>query len=205
MTTARQKILSYIREQQIATVDELSRVFHVTPANIRHHLSILVGQGSLKVVGQKANPGKGRPAQIFSAAQQSDQNNLIQMTDTLLTTLLGASPPGEPNAVLQDIARHLVNKNIVDKHNPTRRMYSSIRALNRMSYQAHWEAHIDNPRIMFGHCPYLSLIGDHPEICKLDAFLLQEFLDSPVHQAARLAVDAKGLPECVFLVNQPSA
>jgi len=201
MTNARQKILNYILEQQSATAEELSKVFSVTPANIRHHLSILVGQGSLKIIGQKARIGKGRPAQIYSAAQQSDQNNLEQLTDTLLSTLLGGSQPNGSTLLLQDIARQMVSKYILDKHNPTMRLYSSIRALNRMSYQAHWEAHINNPRIMLGHCPYMSILDHHPEICQMDGYVLQELLETPVVQTEKLTVNAKGFPECIFLLN----
>lgn len=201
MTNARQKILNYILEQQSATAEELSKVFRVTPANIRHHLSILVGQGSLKIIGQKAPRGKGRPAQIYSASLQSDQNNLEQLTDTLLSTLLGATQPDGSSLLLQDIARQMVNKYVLDKHNPTRRLYSSIRVLNRMSYQAHWEAHVENPRIMFGHCPYLSILEHHPEICQMDGYVLQELLDMPVGQSEKLALNARGLPECIFLLN----
>jgi len=202
MTNARQKILNYIIEQQSATVEELSKVFRVTEANIRHHLSILVEQGSLKVIGQKTMDGKGRPAQIFSARQLSDQNNLEQLTDTLLSTLFTSLSPGEDIPILRNIARQMVNKCVVDKHNPTRQLYSSIRALNRMSYQAHWEAHIQNPRIMFGHCPYLTILEHHPEICQLDTFLLQELLDTPVEHSEKRIVNARGLPECAFLLWQ---
>ncbi len=201
MTNARQKILNYILEQQSATADELSKVFSVTPANIRHHLSILMGQGCLKIVGQKVRRGKGRPAQIYSAAQQSNQNNLEQLTDTLLSTLLGASQSYKSSVLLQDIARQMVDKYSLDTHNPTRRLYSSIRVLNRMSYQAHWEAHVENPRIMLGHCPYLSILEHHPEICQMDGYVLQELLDTPVRQTEKLTLNAKGLPVCIFLLN----
>jgi len=202
MTNARQKILTYIIEQQSANVEELSKVFRVTPANIRHHLSILVSQGSLKVIGLKAQEGKGRPTQIYSASLLRDQTNLEELTDILLTTLLESAPTTEKTNILRGVARQMSNKCIVDRHNPTRQLYSSIRALNRMSYQAHWEAHINNPRIMFGHCPYLCILDQHPEICQLDAFLLEELLDRPAKQVEKLNMDARGLPECRFLLNR---
>ncbi len=202
MTNARQKILNYIVEQQSATVDELSKVFRVTPANIRHHLSILVEQGSLKIVGEKALAGKGRPAQIFSVAQQSNKNNLDQLSDTLLTTLLDAAHGEDINEILRQIARRMVGNHAVDKHNPTQRLYSSIRALNHMNYQAHWEAHLENPRIMLGHCPYLPILEHHPEVCQLDAYVLRELLDTPVRQTQKLTTNEKGLGECVFLLSK---
>ncbi len=205
MTNARQKILNYILEQQSATVEELSKVFRVTPANIRHHLSILTGQGSLKIIGHKPKAGKGRPSQIYSASLLRDQNNLEQLADTLLTTVLSNTPAEGSNTKLHDIARQMASNCILDKYNPTRRLYSSIRALNRMSYQAHWEAHRDNPRIMLDHCPYLTLLEHHPEICQLDAFVLQELLDTPVRQVEKLGLNARGIPECVFLLNRHPA
>jgi len=202
MTNSRQKILKFIIDEQSATVEELSRVFKVTPANIRHHLSILVEQGSIRIIGQRPKAGKGRPTQIFSASQQSAQNNLEQLTDTLLYTLLSTAQPDGRSALIHEIARQMVSKTVIDKSNPTRQLYSSIRVLNRVNYQAHWEAHIENPRIMFGHCPYLVIMDQHPEICQLDGFILQELLNSPVKQTGKLVNNAKGLPECVFLINR---
>jgi predicted ArsR family transcriptional regulator len=201
MTNARIKILNYILEQQTTTVDELSKVFRVTPANIRHHLSVLSEQGAVKIIGQKANIGKGRPTQIYSSAQQVDQNNIDQLAGTLFSMLLRFSQPDETARFLQEIAKQMVSRYPLDKYNPTRRLYSSIRVLNHMKYQAHWEAHVDDPHIMLGHCPYQAILGQHPQICQLDTFILQELLDTPVHQAEKRNLNTKGLPECVFLFD----
>jgi predicted ArsR family transcriptional regulator len=205
MPNARQKILNFIFEQQSTTVEELSKVFRVTPANIRHHLSILIEQGSVKVIGQKPAAYRGRPAQIYCCTIQSNQNNLDQLSDVLFSNLLQNSGQGEANSQLKKIASQIVAKHSVEYNNPTRRLYSSIRALNHMSYQAHWEAHLENPRIMLGHCPYSAILDHHPEICQMDAFLLQALLDRPVKQIEKLALNTKGLLECVFLLNLPDS
>ena len=204
MPNARQKILNFILEQRSTTVEELSKVYKVTPANIRHHLSILIEQGSVQVIGLKAAHLRGRPAQIYSSAQQSNQNNLDHLTEALWSTILQDSGSDESNQVLKKIARHMVRDYKQDTYNPTRRLYSSIRILNRMNYQSHWEAHIENPRIMLGHCPYRAILDHYPEICQMDAYMLQELLDIPVRQIEKLAFNTKGLPECVFLLNRPS-
>jgi predicted ArsR family transcriptional regulator len=202
MLTARQRILNYILEQQSSTVEELSKVFRVTPANIRHHLSILVGQGSVQVIGQKANAPRGRPAQIYSATQQRNQNNLDHLTEALFSTLLQDSAVDEISQYLSKIANRMVANFNLDNYNPTRRLYSSIRILNRMNYQAHWEAHIENPRIMLGHCPYSAIFDRHPEICQMDEFVLTELLGTPVLQIEKLALNARDLPQCVFLLKR---
>jgi len=202
MLNSRQKILNYIVEQRSTTVEELSRVFKVTPANIRHHLSILVGQGSVQVIGQKAATLRGRPAQIYSSTQLTTQNNLNHLTEALLSTLLQNSGFDEFDQSLNKIAGKMVANFNLDTYNPTQRLYSSIRILNRMNYQAHWEAHIENPHIMLGHCPYRAILDHHPEICQMDAFVLQELLGTPVRQVEMLTLNPKGLSECVFLLNR---
>jgi len=204
MPHSRQKILNFIIEQQSTTVEELSKVFRVTPANIRHHLSILTEQGSVKVIGQKSATVKGRPALIYSSRQQSDLNNLDRLSDALLFTLICNSGTPERNRLLENIAIQLGAKFKTDYSNPTRRLYSTIHSLNRMNYQAHWEAHIKNPRIMLGHCPYQTILDDHPELCIMDALLLEHLFNTPVRQIEKLTINLKGMPQCVFLINKPA-
>lgn len=204
MTNSRQKILNFIIEQQCTTVEELSKVFRVTPANIRHHLSILTEQGSVKVIGEKSSGIKGRPSLIYSSRQHSDRNNLDRLSDALLCKLTYNSGTEERNRLIENIAILLGAEFKTDFSNPTRRLYSTIHALNRMNYQAHWEAHVINPRIMFGHCPYQTILKEHPELCLMDALLLEQLLDTPVRQTEKQSINLKGLPQCVFLINKRS-
>jgi predicted ArsR family transcriptional regulator len=201
MPNSRQKILNYIQEQQSTTVEELSRVFRVTPANIRHHLSILTEQGSITVIGQKEAYQRGRPAQIYSSKQQNDLNNLDKLSDALLCTLISNDKHDEKNQLVENIATRLASQFVTDIINPTRRLYSTIHSLNRMNYQAHWEAHVINPRIMFGHCPYQAIFKNHPELCQIDKLLLEHLLDTPVRQIEKNTINKKGLAQCVFLIN----
>jgi predicted ArsR family transcriptional regulator len=198
MITRREKILNYIIEQQSATVEELSKVFRVTPANIRHHLSILSTEGSVQIIGQKQAQKRGRPTQIYAATSESNQNNLNQLAEALFDILLFDSTSEDRNVLFKKIAAQMVEKYKPDTFNPTRRVYISVRTLNRMHYQAHWEAHISNPRIMFSHCPYRDIVENHPELCQLDTFMLQELLGTAVIHTEKLSINSKGLPECVF-------
>ncbi len=204
MANSRQKILSYILEQQKVTVEQLSRVFRVTPANIRHHLSILIEQGSLKVVGQKNTARKGRPAPIYAIRQQVESNNLERLADALLNFISKNMGVDERVRFTAEIADSMLDDTDIQGTNPTRRLYAVIRALNRMNYQAHWEAHVENPRLMLGHCPYRSIIDQHPELCQVDAAMLQKMLGTPVMQVEKLSTDIKGFPRCVFLLIRNS-
>ncbi len=183
-------------------MEELSKVFKVTPANIRHHLSILVDHGSVCVIGMKPAPSKGRPAQIYAPTRQAKQDNLDRLSDVLLGFLIQNPVQFEPDSLFSQLANQLVAKFSIDRVNPTRRLYSAIKALNRMNYQAHWEAHVENPRIILGHCPYSRLLATHPEICRLDGFVLQALLGTPVSQSEKQVIGERGLPQCVFLLNR---
>jgi predicted ArsR family transcriptional regulator len=202
MQNSRQKILHYIIEQQNTTVEELSKVFRVTPANIRHHLSILIEQGSVKVTGQKAASEKGRPALIYCSSQLSNQNNLDHLSNALLCTLMCNAGPNERFQIIDDIAKNLGSQFKFGFSNPTRRLYSTIHALNYMRYQAHWEAHIENPHIMLGHCPYRAILEIHPELCLVDASLLEQLLGAPVRQVEKQSINSRGLPQCVFIIKK---
>jgi DeoR family transcriptional regulator, suf operon transcriptional repressor len=201
MLNARQKILNYITEQQHGTAEELSRVFKVTPANIRHHLSILTDQGSIKVIGLKAAPGKGRPTQIYASTREVTQNNIDLLADILLTNLVLNAEQECDEPILDGIALKMVSGYPLDRSNPTRRLYSAIRVLNQMNFHAHWEAHVENPRIMLNHCPYRSLAESHPELCQLDKCILEELVGVPVTQIDKHIINDKGISQCVFVAD----
>ncbi len=67
-----------------------------------------------------------------------------------------------------------------------------------MNYQARWEARSSGPRIVFAHCPYAMILPEHPELCQMDASLLESVLEVSVVQAARLAPSRQG-GKCAYL------
>lgn len=69
-----------------------------------------------------------------------------------------------------------------------------------MHYQARWEAGAEGPRVILGHCPYVGLVEQHPQLCQMDASLLVELLDGDVRQTAKLEVGAGGKPFCAFVL-----
>jgi predicted ArsR family transcriptional regulator len=72
--------------------------------------------------------------------------------------------------------------------------------LNELQYQARWEASAWGPRLILGHCPYAAIVSDHPELCRMDAFLLETKIGKPVEQTGKLQINDTGLPFCTFLM-----
>jgi DeoR family suf operon transcriptional repressor len=221
MKTSRQRVLEYIRSRKVIGVAELSRVLKMTPSNARHHLSILQEQGLVQVVGLTAPEGKGRPAQLFSLTEQVQSHNLDRLASAALSELLAGLDPQGVEQVVVRLALRLSSDALVSDpksgespaverpaahpagRSLTQSIYHAVRRLNELHYQARWEAHAQAPRLSMGHCPYAAILADHPELCRMDARLLELMLDRKATQAARLAPDPQGGTFCLFMLDKP--
>jgi DeoR family transcriptional regulator, suf operon transcriptional repressor len=217
--TSRQRVLEYIRTRRVVGVAELSRVLKMTPANARHHLSILQELGLVRVVGQTPLEGRGRPAQLFSLSEQVESNNLERLSAAAIDELLVGLELPELERVLGRLAMRLYNmpgdresqssRLPIDRrpngHKPgrslTQAFTQTVQRLNELQYEARWEAHAQTPRLILGHCPYAAILPDHPELCQMDARLLELMLGREVAQSAKLAQDPQGGTYCLFVLN----
>jgi predicted ArsR family transcriptional regulator len=221
MKTSRQRILDYIRLHRYVTAPEIGRVLRMTPANARHHLSVLADQGVVEVVSDRPSGGKGRPAQVFSLTGQTRGGGLEQLTGAALDLIEHGLLGNEANAALRLLAFRLSKERGerdtnggplteldagLRQSNPlshmTQRLYGAVSRLNELGYAARWEARSDAPRVILGYCPYAKILADHPQLCRMDEFLLEALLQAPAEQVAKLAHDARGAPYCMFIVRE---
>ncbi|MEJ2264571.1 MAG: ArsR family transcriptional regulator [Anaerolineales bacterium] len=200
MKSTRERILDYFATHKTVTATELSHALQVTPANVRHHLAILLNREQIQAVGERAPKGPGRPARVYCLSQQAIGENLDSLSRALLEEALDALGPGKQNDFLRGVADRLQGGSKM-KGSLTQRLYEAVQRLNAMHYQSRWEAHAEAPRIIFEHCPYRSILPDHPELCRMDASLLEAMLDRPAEQTAKLAQDANGATYCLFVVG----
>ena len=203
MKTSRQQILELIGKQQLLTVSDISKILHMTDANVRHHLTILEKRGEIECTGMRPQTGKGRPARFFSLSPKAKGDNYDQLCHALLNILLNQSPHKEERILLQ-LSENLIGKiqEQINYSSPlSQRLYDAIHHLNKFSYMARWEAHHTSPIIIFENCPYISIIDKHPELCKLDVHILTNFLRAPVYQTCKLKKDKRGAIQCQFKLN----
>jgi predicted ArsR family transcriptional regulator len=200
--TSRQRILAYLKLHNGVSAAELSRALRVTAANVRHHLSILVADGRVQVLGLRPGQVRGRPVQIFGLSEVALGDNLSGLTDLVLTVLLENVPAPGQEALLGTLAARLAAVQPGEATGPlTRRLALTIELLNRLGYAARWEAHAAAPRIIFEHCPYAAVIGSHPELCRMDGLLLSQHLGVDVEQTACLEKNARGTTFCQFALK----
>ncbi len=203
MKTSRQQILDLIRTHQLLTVPDISKVLHMTKANVRHHLSILEERGEIEAIGVRPQIGKGRPAILYSLSQKAKGDNYEHLCHTLLD-LLFSSEEGETDRILEQVVNRMVEKVQEDMDKPmplTQRLFEIIAYLNRNHYMARWEAHHEAPIIIFENCPYRNILDAHPELCKIDQLILKKLTMSQIHQISKFSKDKRGILQCRFLIK----
>ena len=216
MKTSRQRLLEYIQSHRLVTATDLSHALRMTQANARYHLEVLQEQGLVEVVGQRPPRSRGRPSNLYSLSEQALGDNLDRLASALLAEAARV-PEGAggqdflervAQRVLLSTGRGFTSESPVLKETKgsgrgmTLRLAGAVQQLNELHYQSRWEAHAEGPQIRLGHCPYAAILADHPELCRLDASLLEQMLGTPVSQEAKLASDRSGAIYCLFSVGK---
>ncbi|MEI7847652.1 MAG: helix-turn-helix domain-containing protein [Chloroflexota bacterium] len=202
ITTSRQRIITYLGQHKGSTALEISRALSVTSANVRYHLSILMGDGRVQCLGSRPEQGRGRPFQVFALSEAAVGNNLAGLVEVLFSIVRKDCPENELDVILKMIAERLIPTQPERQvGHITHRLTQVITLLNRYGYVARWEAHAQAPRVIFEHCPYAAVISKHPEMCRVDGMILNQHLDIEVEQNACLEQTSRGTSYCQFLVK----
>jgi predicted ArsR family transcriptional regulator len=199
MKSSRLLIIDYLRAHRAITATELSRVLHITSADARHHLSQLSQQGIIISLGSRPTRQRGRPAKLYTLSASMARNNLGLLTHNLLTMLASNTIYDDYLQHLKNLALQFASNATLGASNDTRKIYEAIKYLKENNYDASWEAHFSSPRVILGHCPFVAIIDQHPEMCTFDAYLLETLLGKPVQQIEKLSTTARDLPYCVFI------
>ena len=190
-TTARQKVLAYLMKTRTASAREISRALKMSAPTVRHHLRVLVSDGRLETLSVRGREGRGRPEKVYSIPRAALGDNLSALSETLLTEA-GSS------VRVEALAKRLAGESNIKSQPVAKRLNLVVEKLNQMNYHARWEAGPQGPRILFGHCPYASIIRRHPELCQMDAALLKELFGENMEQIAKIE-NFQGM--CVFITR----
>ncbi len=175
MITARQKVLAHLKKTRLASAREIARALKMSAPNVRHHLSVLCSDGRVEFDSINNREGRGRPEKLYSLSQAALGDNLSALASALLTE-------AGPGLRLEAMASRMLDAGQFSNLSIIKRLELLVGKLNKMHYQAHWEAGAEGPRVIFGRCPYSQVIEKHPDLCKMDAALLANALGRPVNQ-----------------------
>ena len=191
MQQTRQHILGYLDQRGSASARQLALAFGMTAANLRRHLSILQSRNLVAAVGYHPALGRGRPEQVY-ALISSGGNNLESLTRALLHSM------SAEDQKLKQLAKDMLGSTKPVSGQLTQRLVTAVRRLEPLGYTPRWEARPQGPQMVLGRCPYAEIIADHPELCRMDAHLLQVLLAVQVEQTAKLQPGPQRVPQCIF-------
>lgn len=192
VTTTRQKVLAYVNKNRMASAREISRGLKISAASVRHHLRVLNSDGRLEAVSGRRRDGRGRPEKMYSIPRAALGDNLSALAEALW------SEAGKSVRV-EALAKRLVGEMDFKSQPVNRRLSLVVERLNQMKYHARWEAGAEGPRLIFNHCPYGAIPANHPEMCRMDAALLEELMGGSADQVATIK---EGSATCVFAMRR---
>ncbi len=176
----------------------------MSAATVRHHLSILAGDGRV-VVDSTVHGRRGRPEKLYRLSDRVIGENLGMLADIALTGWLEGATDAARGAALEAVAARLRERlgTIPTELSAQKRIVQLTDKLNDMHYQARWEAGAEGPRILFGHCPYAAIIAAHPELCTMDTLMLKAATDAEVQQLSKIERRPGGANQCAFATRFP--
>ncbi len=200
MTTARQKVLSYLKKQRTASAAQIGRALSMSAANVRHHLSVLLSDGRISMVGETKKMGRGRPVKMYRLSEHLRGDNLTLLSDQVLSQWLNKLSESKREDALRALAKGLGEQfERVDPKVPVaKRLAFVVDQLNRFHYQARWEAGAEGPRILLGNCPYAAIIEKHPELCRMDNAMLRDLVGVDEERSKLIPGGREGI--CYFWV-----
>jgi len=201
MQATRQRILDTLDHRGSASPRQLAQAFGMTAANLRRHLSILQARGLVQSIGNRSAEGRGRPEQSYALTNRAQGDNLAGLSKALLALAAGDLSRNQESR-LKQLARRLVGTAPPSGGQITQRLVAAVQRLAPLGYRPNWEARPQGPQMVLSHCPYAAIIADHPELCRMDAHLLDELLGLPVEQVAKLQPGPQGTPQCAFVLKQ---
>ncbi len=179
--TTREQILDYLSTHAQASAAEMAAALGVTAANVRHHLGLLQARGLVALATTRRGPRRGRPVKLYELTPAAQQPYLEPLTRALLDALRRGE--GLPETVLCEVFCGEIAP--AEHHSLRERLQHAMRYLQDLHFEPRWEAHHEGPRIIFHRCPYAPLVDDYPELCRLDALMLERLLGVKVTPRGR--------------------
>ncbi len=205
MQGTRQEILSILRKEKQATVEDLAERMGLTPMTIRHHLNVLQAQ-NLVAASQVQHLHKvGRPRLVYTLTDAADElfpQSYRELARYLVSEVKDTLGVEETRSIFQRIAEQIAQKAPlpVEGQSFAARVEQICDFMNSMGFLFRWEKTDEGYVIHNTNCPYRQVAAQHEELCLMDSFLLERLLGVKPRHLSSLR---DGKPSCVALLAPP--
>lgn len=182
MQKTREQIITYLRENGTATVEELSaELGNLTPVTVRHHLDVLRSQGLVDPPEAEHRDSPGRPRYVYRLSDKAEAlfpQNLNVLTSALLSELKETLPAGQVNVIFEGVADRMASAMPAGAENEPLedRLNRVVAHLTERGYEANWETSNEGYLLHTSNCPYSGIIGDHNDLCEIDMVYISKLL-----------------------------
>lgn len=203
----RRRVVDLILHQGPQTAKQLAERLHLTPAAVRRHLTVLLGNGTLvsreqRVFGAR---GRGRPSKVF-ALTDTGRHEFRQAYDELaiaaLQRLAAAGGPGAIREIAEDRVACIEQRfNTARAAEPDRAPLDLLAdALYDDGYAPAIRPLQGGDQLLQHHCPVAHVAAEFPQLCEIETQLFSRLLGRHVQ---RLATIAHGDGVCTTNVPRP--
>ncbi|MGD8792080.1 MAG: ArsR family transcriptional regulator [Anaerolineae bacterium] len=207
MQSTRQEILSILREEKQATVDDLAQQLELTPMTIRHHLNVLQAQNL--VVASKVRRSKkvGRPRLVYTLTEAADDlfpQGYGDLARHLVTEVKEVVGQQETEALFRRVAERVAEDAPVPAEGQSfeDRLEQVADFLEEQGFLSRWEKTDEGYVLTNVNCPYRQVSQQHEEVCILDTELIKNLLGV---QPQRMSSMKAGDAACRFLLVPPGS
>lgn len=203
MQSTRQDILSILREENQATVEDLADRLELTPMTIRHHLNVLQAQNLVEASKVRRSKKVGRPRLVYTLTDAADDlfpHGYGELARRLVSEVKETMGEEETEAMFRRIAQDLAAEAPPADPNQgfEERLDQVSDFLEEQGFLSRWEKTDEGYVLTNVNCPYRRVSQDHSEVCLLDVELLKRLLDV---QPERLESMRGGDAACSFLLQ----
>jgi predicted ArsR family transcriptional regulator len=205
MQSTRQEILSILREEKQATVEDLAKQLELTPMTIRHHLNVLQAQSLVEASKVRRSKRVGRPRLVYTLTDTADDlfpQGYGRLARDLVTEVKETVGAEETEAMFRRIAER-----VADEAPPADEDQSFEDRLDQVSdfledqgFLSRWEETDEGYVLTNVNCPYRRVSRQHGEVCLLDTELIRRLLGV---EPERLSSMRAGEATCAFVLHPP--
>lgn len=181
MQGTRQQILEILKEERLATVEDLADRLELTPMTIRHHLNVLQAQNLVETSTVRRSQKVGRPRLVYTLTEAADDlfpQSYGDLARYLLSEIKESMGPEETKAILRRIAERIASQAPPPYEGQTfeERIDQITVFLDDMGFLFRWEKTDEGYVLTNVNCPYRLVTREHPEMCAMDSILIERLL-----------------------------
>ena len=207
MQTRREEILTFLKRKGEATVDELATLLDLTPVTVRHHLDILRAECLVEAPAVRRRRGPGRPQYVYTLTEAA-ASHFPQRYDNLANELLDEMKESMGGGAVKELLERIGERRLaaapsVDPNLPmSEKLALLVAYLTEQGFIGEWECKDGKWFIYASNCPYHNVGSQHPEICAVDKFLIENLVGTTIISVQRIT---QGSHCCVYQISENDA